>query len=199
MAKYGAFLLAAALLAAPAGRAETVVRADWEKARAMLAQSEFRPRIRVELKSSQRVMVTKGTFHDRKRTEVELKPSKWVKGKLIEATDAGLQVVFRREEISFLRDDISRIRLVPRKADRTKNRWIGILGGVPAGYGAGLVLSSEIACRSSDCIPGLFYSLLVGTTLAVTYVFYKLGLRADRGAVLVVLDESTANKPPVPQ
>ena len=55
------------LLASLSARAETVVRADWEQARAMLTQGEFRPRIRVELK-----------------------PSKWVKGKFIEATGAGL-------------------------------------------------------------------------------------------------------------
>ena len=87
------------LLAGLAARAETVVRADWEQARAMLTQGEFRPRIRVELK-----------------------PSKWVKGKFIEATGAGLQVVYRNEGISFERENIRRIRLVPltrRTAART--------------------------------------------------------------------------------
>ena len=63
MAKPVALLLSVALLAAPAGRAETVVvRADWEKARTLLTQGEFRPRIAVELNSPKRVMVTKGTF-----------------------------------------------------------------------------------------------------------------------------------------
>ena len=70
---------------------------------------------------------------------------------------------------------------------------------IPAGIGAGILLVSSI-CRG-ECgggAEGVVLTLLSGTTIAVTYMFYKLGGRADRGAVLVVLDESTANKPPVP-
>ena len=49
-------VLAAALLIIPAGRAKTVVvRADWEKARTLLDRGDFRPKIRVELQSSERV------------------------------------------------------------------------------------------------------------------------------------------------
>ena len=194
MAKYGAFLLAAALLAAPAGRAETVVRADWEKARAMLTQSEFRPRIRVELKSPQRVMVIKGTLDYRKRTEVELKPNKWVNVKLIEASDEGLRVVFRSAEISFQRENISRVRLVP----RTKNRWIAFGAGIPAGIGAGFLASLYCCFLRDGGSVALGYVVLVGTSIAVPYVFHKLW-GGSRQAVLVVLKESTEKKPPVPQ
>ena len=37
-----------------------------------------------------------------------------------------------------------------------------------------------------------------GALIAVPYGFYELGARADRGAVLIVLDESAAKNPPVP-
>ena len=134
LTKCAALLLSAALLAVPAGRAETVVvRASWEETREMLTQGEFRPRIGVDLKSPMRVTLTqnRGEFHPRNRKEVELKPSKWVKGKLIEATGEGLQVVFREHEINFQREDISRIRLVPLKADRTKKRRGGARGRHP--------------------------------------------------------------------
>ena len=62
------------------------MRAGWQKARAMLTQGEYRPRIALELKSPKRVTLSqdRGEFHPRGRKEVELKPSKWVKGKFIE-------------------------------------------------------------------------------------------------------------------
>lgn len=191
MAKSCVVLLSVALLASPAGRAETVVQADWEKARAMLTQGEFRSRVAVELKSSQQAMVTKGTVYDRKRTEVELKPNKWLKGKLIKATDEGLQVVFRRAEISFQREDISRIRLVP----RTKHRWVGLVLGVPAGIGAGFLASLYCCFLRDGGSEALGYVVLVGTSMAVPYVFHKLW-GGGRQAVVVVLGKNTANKPP---
>ena len=203
MTKCAALLLSAALLAAPAGRAETVVvRADWEKTREMFTQRQFRPRIAVELKSPQRVTLThdRGEFHPRNRKEVELKPGKWVKGKLIEATSEGLQVVFRENEISFPRENISRIRLVPLKADRTKNRGMGLWLGIPIGIEAGLAAGKAICGSSGGCGNAGGLTFLVGIPIAVAYVFHKLGggRRAEREAVLIVLEESTANNPPVP-
>ena len=201
MAKSYALLLSAALLAAPAGHAESVVvRAGWDKARSMLAQGEYRPRIALELKSPKRVTLTqdRGEFHPRQRKEVELKPGKWIKGKLNEATSEGLQLVYRQHEISFPREDISRIRLVPLKADRTKNRRVGISGGIAAGILAGVLVAKVSACSGSECSPGGFFFMLGVTAAAVTFGFYKLGGRADRGYVMVVLEESTANNPLVP-
>ena len=172
-----ALLAAALLLVVPAGRAKTVVvRADWEKARTLLARGDFRPRVRVELKSAERV-----------------------KGKLIEATGAGLRLEQRGSETLIAREDIRTIRLAPRKTTRYKNRLLGLLGGIPAGFGAGIITS--LYCCFGDGTSGgaaLGYTVLVGALIAVPYGFYELGARADRGAVLIVLDESTAKKPPVP-
>ena len=196
MAKPCALLLSVALLTAPVARAETVVvRAGWQKARAMLTQGEYRPRIAVELKSPQQVTLTqdRGEFHPRNRTEVELKPGKWVKGKLIEATGAGLQVVYREHEISFPREDISRIRLAP----RTKSRWAGLALGIPAGFGAGLLAALIASGGDVDRRGGAQTVAFITTLIAVPYLFHKLW-GGDRGAVVVVLDESTANKPPTP-
>ena len=199
MTKSCALLLSAALLAVPSGHAEeAVVRADWVKARAMLTQGEYRPRIAVELKSPKRVTLTqdRGEFHPRNRKEVELKPGKWVKGKLIEATGAGLQLVYREHEINFQREDISRIRLVT----RSNNRWTGLVLGIPVGIGLAFAAGKAYCGSSGGCgnAEGLLF--LIGVPIAVAYVFHKVvgGKRADRGAVVVVLDEGTASKPPVP-
>ncbi len=174
MSKHCALLLSVALLLVSTGRAETVVvRADWEKTRAMLTRGKFRPRSGVELKSSQRVMLTpdRGEFQPRKRTEVELKPSKWVKGELIEATGAGLQIVFREHEISIAREDIRRIRLVPRKTNRRIGLWVGI----PAGIVAGFTAAKAICSAGGGCTNAGALTLLIGTPMAVIYVFHKLG------------------------
>ena len=67
MQKTLAWLLAAALLAVPAASAKTVsVEVPWEKARTIMAEGDYRPKIRVELHSSERL-----------------------KGKLVGTTDAG--------------------------------------------------------------------------------------------------------------
>ena len=133
-----ALLLAAALLAVPAASAKTVsVEVPWEKARTIIAEGDFRPKIRVELQSSERL-----------------------KGKLIEATGTGLRLVrlryekkiaksgsgrrqsarrFERQDTETLieRKEIRTIRLRPRKTTRNKYRLLGLLGGIPAGFFGG--------------------------------------------------------------
>ena len=118
-----ALLLAAALLAVPAASAKTVsVEVPWEKARTIIAEGDFRPKIRVELQSSERL-----------------------KGKLIEATGTGLRLVrlryetkiaksgsgrrqsarrFERQDTETLieRKEIRTIRLRPRKTTRNKDQ-----------------------------------------------------------------------------
>ena len=180
-----ALLLVAALLAVPAASAKTVsVEVPWEKARTIIAEGDFRPKIRVELQSSERL-----------------------KGKLIEATGMGLRLVrlryetkiaksgsgrrqsarrFERQDTETLieRKDIRTIRLRPRKTTRYKYRLLGLLGGIPAGFGAGAFSSGASASEALGAV------VFFGALIAVPYWFYKLGARADRGAVLIVLDES---------
>ena len=169
-----ALLLVVALLAVPAASAKTVsVEVPWEKARTIIAEGDFRPKIRVELQSSERL-----------------------KGKLIEATGTGLRLVRRGTETSIAREEIRTIRLRPRKTTRYKNRLLGLLIGIPAGLGAGL-FAAAACCGVLDEGNNLALAnvLFFGALIAVPYWFYKLGARADRGAVLIVLDESAPDSP----
>ena len=202
MQKTLALLLAAALLAVPAASAKTVsVEVPWEKARTIIAEGDFRPKIRVELQSSERL-----------------------KGKLIEATGTGLRLVrlryetkiaksgspsgrrqsarrFERQDTETLieRKEIRTIRLRPRKTTRNKYRRLGLLAGIPAGFFGGFV-GGVLACggdiESSRCKDAAFITGFIATLIAVPYGFYKLGARADRGTVLIVLDESAPDSPP---
>ena len=170
-----ALLLVAALLAVPAASAKTVsVEVPWEKARTIIAEGDFRPKIRVELQSSERL-----------------------KGKLIEAAGAGLRLKSRGTETSIAREDIRTIRLRPRKTTRYKYRLIGVLVGIPAGFSAGFfggVLACGGAIDKRGCKPA-FTTVFIATLIAVPYWFYKLGAQADRRTVLIVLDESAPDSP----
>ena len=164
-----ALLLVAALLAVPAASAKTVsVEVPWEKARTIIAEGDFLPKIWVELQSSERL-----------------------KGKLAGTTDAGLRLKSRGTETSIAREEIRTIRLVPRKTARTKNRWLGLLAGIPAGYGAGILVAKTTICGGNlgECGVTAGYTVIIATLIAVSYWFYQRGARADRGAVLIVLDE----------
>ena len=190
--------LLAALLAVLAASAKTVsVEVPWEKARTIIAEGDFRPKIRVELHSSERL-----------------------KGKLIEATGTGLRLVrlryekkiaksgspsgrrqsarrFERQDPETLieRKEIRTIRLRPRKTTRYKYRLIGLLAGIPAGFVVGYAggvlacggeANSSIRCRNSTAGTTVVF---IAALIAAPYWFYKLGARADRRRVLIVLDE----------
>ena len=194
-----ALLLAAALLAVPAASAKTVsVEVPWEKARTIIAEGDFRPKIRVELQSSERL-----------------------KGKLVGTTDAGLRLRrlryekkiaksgspsgrrqsarrFERQDPETLieRKEIRTIRLRPRKTTRNKYRLLGLLAGIPAGFVVGYAggvlacggesANSSIRCRNSTAGTTVAF---IAALIAAPYWFYKLGARADRRTVLIVLDE----------
>ena len=193
-----ALLLVVALLAVPAASAKTVsVEVPWEKARTIIAEGDFRPKIRVELQSSERL-----------------------KGKLIEATGTGLRLMrlryetliaksgsgrrqsarrFERQDTETLieRKEIRTIRLRPRKTTRNKYRRLGLLAGIPAGFGAGLFFGVVACGRDLDtCNVAAANTAFFATLIAVPYWLYQRGARADRGTVLIVLDESAPDAPP---
>ena len=108
---------------------------------------------------------------------------------------------FERQDTETLieRKEIRTIRLRPRKTTRYKYRLLGLLGGIPAGFGAGAV--SSLACCLHDgasASEALGAVVFFGVLIAVPYWFYKLGARADRGTVLIVLDESAPETPLAP-
>ena len=96
------------------------------------------------------------------------------------------------------RTAIHSIRLVPRKARGHRNRVLALAGGVPAGLGAALG-SWYIGCRvAGGCGEpphpvgsAGFYAVLV----AVPVLVYRFAARADRGALLIILNESVAHNP----
>lgn len=179
MRKSCVLLLSAILLAAPAARAKTVVvRANWEKAQAMLAQDAFLPSIRVDLQSGKRL-----------------------KGKLVGTTAEALRIERNKAETAIAREDIRAIRLVPRKAARQSNRILAIAGGAAAGLGGG-ILAAGLCCGILDELttsPAAANTAFFGAWAAIQFLTYRLGLRADRGAVLLELTENAPEAPPAPQ
>ena len=173
MRKICALLLAAVLPAAPAARAETVVaRVGWEKAQAVLAQDDFLPTIRVELQSGKRL-----------------------KGKLIGMTDEALRIERKKAEMAITREDIRSVRLVPRKTTRQSNRVLALAGGAAAGFGGGYLAALLCCIEADDVATGTAF---FGTWAAIQVLTYRLGLRADRGAVLLELTEAAADSSPPP-
>ena len=150
-----------------------VLRAGWGETCAMLAQTEFRPNLQIQLKSNQRM-----------------------KGHVSGTTAAGLTLERNGTATLIERTAIHSIRLVPRKPRGRRHRVLAIAGGVPAGLGAALA-SWYIGCSVAggcDDPPhpagsAGFYAVLV----AVPVLLYRLAARADRGAFLIILDESVAH------
>lgn len=154
--------------------AKTVVaRARWKEASALLAQPDYRPSLQIQLKSS-----------------------KNMKGTVSGTTTAGLKLKRKGSETFIERTQIRSIKLVPRKASGHRNRILALVGGVPAGLGAGLGVWRVGCAAVGGCgdppnpigAAG-FYAVLV----AVPVIVYRIAARADRGALLIILDESIPN------
>ena len=150
-----------------------VLRAGWRETRSILAQPEFRPKLQIQLKSNKKM-----------------------KGRVSGTTSAGLTLERNGEAILIERTKIHSVRLVPRKARGHRYRMLALAGGVPAGLGAALG-SWHIGCNvAGGCEEpphpagsAGYYAVLV----AVPVLLYRLAARTDRGALLIVLDESVAH------
>ncbi len=178
MRKICAFSLAAVVLTAPVTRAETlVIRVGWEEAQTMLARDDFFRKIRVELQSDERLT-----------------------GKLVGTSGAGLQLKQRKGETTIARGDIRTIRFVYRKAVRKKNRILAVAAGAGAGFAGGFLAYFACCFRDdSGADHSVGDSVFYGVWAAIQFGFYRLGLRADRRAVLLELTETAADSaPPAP-
>ena len=150
-----------------------VVKAGWKETRTTLAQPDFRLKLQIQLKSNRKM-----------------------KGIVTGTTGAGLRLERNGSETFIQRTEIHSIRLVPRKASSHRNRVLALAGGVPAGLGVALG-AWHVGCavaggcgEPSDPVGSAgFYAVLV----AVPVLLYKLAARADRGALLIILDDSVAN------
>lgn len=150
-----------------------VVKAGWKETRSTLAQPDFRLKLQIQLKSNRKM-----------------------KGVVTGTTSAGLRLERKGSETFIERTEIHSIRLVPRKASSRRNRVLALAGGVPAGLGVALG-TWHVGCAVAggcgeppDPVGSAgFYVVLV----TVPVLLYRLAARADRGALLIILDESVAN------
>lgn len=157
----------------PIGAKTLTVRAGWEETSAILAQPDYRPTLQIRLKSNKKL-----------------------KGAVSGTTATGLTFERRGAETLIERTEIHSIKLVPRKASGHRNRVLALAGGIPAGLGASLGAwnigcSIVGGCEEPPNPVGAagFYAVLV----AVPVLLYRLATRADRGALLIILDENVAN------
>lgn len=161
-------VLAAAMLAVPVCLAKkATIRMSWDKARTTHESGDFRSRVRVFLKTSQHLQ-----------------------GTLAGMTASGLRLQRQGSETLIPRNEIHSIRFVSRQMSGWNNRLIALAGGVPAGLFAGYgvaALSSNTCCEFGKLGPTEL--ILYGTWAGVQYVLYKIGARADRGVLHVVLYE----------
>lgn len=168
-----AMAILAGLLAAPVCPSKTItLSVDWDQARATWEQGDFLESVKVGLRSSEQV-----------------------RGKLAGITDSGLRIQKRRTETVIPRDQIRVIRLVPRRSKRWNNRVLAIAAGIPTGYLAAYGTVALCCDSDADSTPGI--ALALGAWGATQYLLYRLGSKADRGALILVLpatDSATANR-----
>ena len=147
---------------------KTTVRVSWDEARSIHESGDFRSGVQVFLKTSQRLQ-----------------------GKLAGITADGLRLKRKGSETLIPRNEIHAIRLVSRQMAGRRNRLIALAAGVPAGLFAGAGVAASL---SSDCCDfgklGPTELIMYGTWAGVQYLLYKIGARADRQILLVVLRDT---------
>ena len=167
----------AALLVAPECLSKTVtLNVDWDQARAIWEHGDFRQSVKVRLHSSQQL-----------------------RGKLAGITASGIHIQKRLNETKVARDQVREIRLFPRRPSSWNGRLLSIVGGIPAGlaaaYGA-LVLFRVDIDRSATVNDAVVFSAWGATQ----YLLYRLGAKADRGALVLLLpatDSAEARRDPI--
>ncbi len=167
-------LLSVAWLA-PAQASTVRVSAGWDDLQTMLSHGDYRARVKIMLKSS-----------------------KQTSGILTGSTSAGLRLARNGREVVLDRDAIHAVRLVPRKARRSRGRNLAVIAAGPAGFGAGIG-AVALCCRGvfdESRVTVLHWAVFLGAAAAVAHQLYRLGARSDRGSVLVVLTESADESPP---
>lgn len=147
---------------------KTTVRVSWDEAKAIHENGDFRSPVRVVLKSSKRV-----------------------NGRFAGMTASGLRLQRQGSETLIARNEIHAIRFVSREMAGWRNRTIALAGGVPAGLFAGLGVAagvSNVCCDFGKLGPTEL--IMYGTWAGIQLVLYRIGARADREILLVVLHET---------
>ena len=122
-------------------------------------------------------MLTEGSV--RPPIQILLQSGKRLKGKLVEVSAAGLTVKRRGSDTILSHGDIRQIRIT-HWTTRKKYRWLYGLGGY---FGSGAAMGALGERIQSPVIFIAAWAFVIKTTI----YFYKLGARADRGAVVIEL------------
>lgn len=174
-------LLLVGVAAVPCAHAKkATVRASWDEATSIHESGDFTPSVQVFLQSSERLQ-----------------------GRLAGMTPSGLRLQRKGSETVIARNDVRAIRFVSRKKAGRRNRLIALVAGVPAGFFGGAAVAARVSNICCDVRKlGPTELIMYGTRGGIQYALYKLGARADRGVLLVVLDESgteTSGSDRIPQ
>lgn len=157
------------IVAVPLHAKETVVHLSWHEVQVVVTQAAFLPRIRI-------------------RTKVHGQQP--IRGQLLEVTGAGLRIARGNAERFLPRDRIHSFRLFPRKATHRSNRTVAAIAVVPVGFGTLLgtwALASKAGLASES--GGGVGALVVPAAFAVPYLIYRAARKADRGSLLIVLED----------
>lgn len=158
----------AVLLLTPECLSKTITLAvDWDQAKSIWEHGDFRPSVRVRLRSSTQL-----------------------RGNLARITDSGLRIQKRRSETVIPHDQIRAIRLVPRRSNIWNMRVLAIAGGIPAGYLA--TFGTFALCCGGDADTPPMIMLGFAAWGATQYLLYRLGAKADRGALVLRLPQSSS-------
>lgn len=159
-----AVVLAVILYWAPDCQAQpTTVTVGWDAARTIHENGEFRKGVRIWLASGKRLQ-----------------------GAMAGMDQSGLS--FRRKGVDtrIPRDEIHAIRFVPLKPRTKKHRILAVFAGIPIGIltGLGVVALCCDVDRSSSL--AAFHLTWAG----IQVLLYRLGSKADRGALHIVIQDS---------
>lgn len=154
---------------APLRAKETVVRLSWQEVRIVAAHAGFLSKVRV-------------------RTRVHGQQP--IRGKLLEVTGTGLRIAIGSTERFLSRDRLHSFRLFPRKATHRRNRNIAAVAAAPVGFGTFLG-TWAVACGAGACSEsgGGAGALVIPAAFAVPYLIYRAAHKADRGSLLIVLED----------
>ena len=159
------------LVALPVSAKPVEVEMGWDDMRTAVNHSDFLPNARV-------------------RTGPD--GSSQVKGRLGRITESGLTIVRNRRPTFFDRDEVHSVRLVPRKASTRRHRQAAAIAAPLIGAGACSGFLVLTCWTANACMEGLSspprLAFHVGALMiGVPYLVYRLAKRADRGSIVIVL------------
>lgn len=167
-------MLSCFIIAVSSCSGAVTVEASWDTARAILSQEGVRKKIHLRLNSSEKV-----------------------KGRVVLTTSESIHVSGKDNEIHNV-NEIHSIRVFPLVARKKIYRTLSVIGGVPAGIGAGII-TAELCCDivSGDGGESNFGEVVFFATWAgVQAILYRIGSRFDRGSIDIVLTDRPKSDSP---